>query len=230
MAWVPIVAALVSAYASQQSGSKAGEGMYEASQNQKRIAELQKKVYEKSEAEAEPFRRALYPQLLDILQSGGTDPSKLTNTPMYGALRNPLESQYSVARESLGSMQGGGALARALANLNIQRAESVGRIPGQLYDVARQEGMSLAGINLQAGPASLASAGQGYGQLAGMYGQQQQAAYGQLSQAGSSLGQVLYSQYLKGGSSPQTGGANYWSGRGNTLGQTDLYWGSGGGF
>ena len=230
MAWVPIVASLISAYASQQAGSEAGEGMYEASQGQKRIAELQKKVYEKSEAEAEPFRRAIYPQLLDILQSGGTDPSKLTNTPMYGAMRSPLESQYSVARESLGSMQGGGALARALANLNVQRAESVGRIPGQLYDVARQEGMGLAGINLQAGPASLASAGQGYQNMATMYGQQQQMAYGQLGQAGSALGQALYSQYLKGGSSSQTGGANYWSGQGSTRGQTDAYWGTGGGF
>lgn len=229
MAWIPAVMAVVSAYSASQAGSGAESGMYEATQQQKKIAELQRKIYEKSEAEAEPFRRAIYPQLLDIIKSGGTDASKLTNTPMYGAMRSPLEDQYARARESLGSTQGGGALARALAQLETQRAESVGRIPGQLYETARQEGMGLAGLNLQAGPQSLASAGGAYQNLAGMYGQQQQMANQQLGQAGSALGQVLYGQYLKGQSTPQsygnTGGANYWSGQGNTLAQTDRYWG-----
>lgn len=229
MAWIPAVMAAVSAYSASQAGKGAEGGMYEATQEQKRIAELQKKVYEKSEAEAEPFRRAIYPQLLDIIKSGGTDASKLTNTPMYGAMRSPLEDQYARARESLGSTQGGGALARALAQLETQRAESVGRIPGQLYESAVQQGMPLAGINLQAGPASLESAGQGFRQIAGMYGGLYQQAQQNLGQAGSALGQALYGQYLKGQSTPQsygnTGGANYWSGQGNTLAQTDRYWG-----
>lgn len=225
-----VIMAAGSAYAASEASSSAEEGMRGQTESARRTAEMQRKLYEKGEATAEPFRQALYPQLLDIIKSGGTDTSKLTNNPMYGAMRSPLEDQYARARESLGATQGGGALMRALSQLEGQRAESVGRIPGQLYETARQEGMNLAGINLQAGPQSLASAGGAYQNLAGMYGQQMNQANQQLGQAGSALGQALYGQYLKGGSgTPQsygnTGGANYWSGQGNTLAQTDQYWG-----
>lgn len=180
------------------SGGKSASAMRQQAAALQEIANLQKQNYQTGERYAEPFREALYPQILDILKGG----TSVTQTPLYGLDRNPLEEQYLVAKEALGSTRPGGALTRALRDLEINRAENVGAIPGKLYREFMQPGMDIAGLNIGQGMQGLQGATQTRGGLFSAYGDLFSQSQQQLSQAGIGLGQSIYDMLMKGGGGP----------------------------
>lgn len=203
---------LLSSLSSLFGSSESSDSMSEYADALQQIADLQTQQYTTSEDIAQQFRDVLYPQLLTAL--GSTDTSTLTSLPVYSTSRSGLEDQYSVAKESLGSMASGGGLTAALANLETARASDVGSIPGDLYNTLMGYGMDLAGLNL--GTDSLSSASTTTSNLLDTYGDVYSAELGALGESGSSLGSLLYDMFLKGGGS--AGSSTDWDSLMSSLG------------
>jgi len=93
------------------------------------LADIAKQTFEQSD----PIRQAFLSQF-GSLMSGGFDPQKSPLfAPMYSSARSGLEGQYDVAKENIlaGTPRGGGQV-EALANLEGNRADKIGAIPGML--------------------------------------------------------------------------------------------------
>lgn len=199
------IASLIGAGGSALGGLFGGSANKKAMRTQadalNRISKLQEELFRTSEGVAQPFRDILFPQMETILSGGD-----VSGLPAYRTRRTGLEEQYQRAGENLRTMAPGGALQRALAELETGRAEKVGGLPGEMYNEYMNTGLNLAGLNLTNAGMGLANAGntatQMYATLAG-----QQPQYTQmLGEAGAGFGSTLYEMMLKGNNKKATGG------------------------
>src|SRR3990167_8327573 len=130
----------------------------------------------------------------------------MAGLPSYQVHRLPLEHQYDVAGRALEEnipVGATGALTRAMQNLEVSRAQNVGAIAPTLYGQLYNQAMGLATGQPELMVQGLSAAGAGVGATIPYYLNQQQQANQQLGQSGMALGNLLYDQYLKGGT---TGG------------------------
>lgn len=192
-----ITAALIGAGGSLIGGLVGGSANKRAMRAQtealNRQTALQEELFRTSESVAQPFRDILFPQMEAVLSGGD-----VSGLPSYRTRRTGLEEQYQRAGESLRTMAPGGALQRALGELEVGRAEKIGGLPGELYNEYMDKGLNLAGLNLTNAGMGLANASntaaQMYSTLAG-----QQPQYTQmLTDAGAGFGSQLYEMLLKG--------------------------------
>lgn len=135
--------------------------------------------------QTDPLRQTM----LGGLQKTMAGQTPIYSLPQYAPMRAATEAQYRTARNNtIGSVPEGGALARALANLESNRAQTLSAMGGDLlqdainksYGVAFQapqtslSGLSSSGAmaaqRQQAGLAAETGKGQGIGQLIGQIG------------------------------------------------------------
>ena len=145
-----------------------------------------------------PLREKLLNQS-NAFMSGNYD---VTQSPVYGALKNTIESQYGRARENvLSSVPTGGALSGALTGLEAQRA---GNLTSAVGGLAEQEMNRAAAL----GSGSFQQASAGLGAAGGIQGQLSLAQSQQKAQAMSGLGSGLgYKIGRGGGMGGKSGGA-----------------------
>ena len=199
------ISALIGAGGSLLGGLFGGSANKKAMRTQaeaaNRISKLQEELFRTSEGVASPFRDILFPQLETILSGGD-----VSGLPSYRTRRTGLEEQYGRAKENLGTIAPGGALQRALAELETGRAEKIGGIPGELYNETMNTGLGLAGLNLNQAGLGLANAGNTTSGMYGMLANQQPQYTQMLGDAGSGFGTALYEMLLKGKKGTLKGG------------------------
>jgi hypothetical protein len=170
-----------------------------------RISKLQEQLFKTSEDVAKPFRDILFPQLETILSGGD-----VSGLPMYRTRRTGLEEQYQRAGENLRTMAPGGALQRALAELEMGRAEKVGGLPGELYNETMNTGLNLAGLNLNSASLGLANAGNTSSSLFNTLANQQTGYNQMIADAGAGFGSTLYEMMLKGNKNKSVPSPDAW--------------------
>jgi hypothetical protein len=114
-------------------------------------------------AATDPVRQALIGRASDYM-AGGVDSS-----PLYGAYKSDLETQYGRARDAIiGATPSGGALTSALTNLESARARDLAQARGQI-----DENELMRAINLATGTTNQTMQGLGY--ASGVQAQRQAA-------------------------------------------------------
>lgn len=136
-------------------------------------------------AETDPLRRGLIGRSEQFL-GGGLD---VTQSPMYGALKQGAEDQYARARRNiLAATPGGGALTSALTDLEKAKAGTMTAGTGELANQELARAMSLAtGAPLTASFGGLGTAGSIQAQAAQAEAAQNAAAKGAMGQGAGSM-------------------------------------------
>lgn len=169
-------------------GGGKGGGSADPSPYEMWMGKIAKELFQ----ETTPMRQNLEGQLMGATQ--GKMPEAYS--PVYGAGKGAIESQYGTARENIiGSTPRGGAQTQALSNLEFARAGDLGDLTANLSQDAYNKAYGVAFQTPQTSLAGMGSAGSTYGarQAALMNSQSNSKAgkAGMLGQFGQGLGTYL---------------------------------------
>jgi len=166
------------------------------------LARQQNQLAQEKWGAVEPMFNQFAGNLFDVLQ-GNYQPG---SSPMYGPLREGVESQYDVAQENImGNLPQGGALVDALANLETARASGLGNILAGLTqdDINRAFTMATGNIPDPSGM-TMSSALAGQGNLLNTIANLNTNAMQNMTQAGMGAG-MLWGMGGMGGGGPAGG-------------------------
>lgn len=175
------------------------------------LASLQGDIAKQLFTETTPLRGQSLAQLFQYLQTGVLPPALLQGLDKaYATGRTGLEDQYSVARENiLGRVPSrGGQLNSQLADLEAQRANSVGRLGSDLltqYELPLRNTLFASATGLPFGQAgqALGNIGQSAGTLGQIEARNAQAQFQQEQAIGSLLASLFTPQTAPAGTSLQ---------------------------